>query len=92
MNKKRKSEINATVEELNHLKEKLSEQLSNVKTIKCDEIKQYSAYLSDKNKSDEEVDNIDAAVNNLYSAEEYVAASIDSITEAIFYLETASEY
>lgn len=91
MNKERKSEINATVAELNHLKEKLSEQLSNVKTIKCDEIKQYSAYLSDKNKSDE-VDNIDAAVNNLYSAEEYVAASIDSITEAIFFLETASEY
>lgn len=91
MNKERKSEINTTIAELNHLKEKMSEQLSNVKTIKCNEIKQYSAYLRDNNKSDE-VEKIDAAVSNLYSAEEYVAASIDNITEAIYFLETAAEY
>lgn len=88
---KEKTKIDATVAELDHIREKMKELFSNVKVIKCNEIKQYSAYLNNENKS-EEVDNIDSAVYNLYRAQEYVAQSIDSITEALFFLEAASEY
>lgn len=91
MNNERRTNINSTVAKLNSLKEEMRKLLSEVKTIKQTEIQQYSAYLNDKNRLDE-LDNIDAAVNNLYSAEEFVAQSIDDITSAVYYLETAIEY
>ncbi|MDE6726259.1 MAG: hypothetical protein K2J79_11725 [Ruminiclostridium sp.] len=91
MNNERRTNINSTVAKLNSLQEEMSKLLSEVKTIKQAEIQQYSAFLNDKNKSDK-VNNIDAAVNNLYSAEEFAAHSIDNIASAIYYLETASEY
>lgn len=90
MNNERRTNINSTVAKLNSLKEEMRKLLFEVKTIKQDEIQQYSAYLNDKKDLTKWV-NINAVIN-LHSAHKFAAHSIDDITSIIYYLETASKY
>lgn len=92
MNNERRTDISSTITKYNSLQKELLKLLSEVKSIKKSEIEQYSSYLTDKSKSDKEADRVDAAVSNLYSAQEFAASAIDDIASAVYYLETASEY